>query len=100
MLGLGLNYGVKPSSTKEMTKGTFTRLEKDIHQIYHLLGAEESGEYEPRLYIKSEFIFKDARKVIEQAIVDFVRAINKQQQQRLTQQQGRKKAKTNLTPLR
>ena len=79
-------------------KGTFTRLEKDIRQIYHLRGAEESGDYEPKLYIKSDYAFKNARKDIEQAIVDFARAIDRQQ--RLTRQRVRKKAKTNLTPLR
>ena len=54
LLGLGLNYCVKPSSTKEMTKDTFSHLEKDIRRIYHLRGAEESGDYEPKLYIKSD----------------------------------------------
>ena len=98
LLGLGLNYCVKPSSTKEMTKGTFARLEKDVRQTYHLRRAEESGDYEPRLYIKSDYAFKDARKDTEQALVDFKRAINKKQ--RLTRQRGQKKAKTNLTPLR
>ena len=29
LLGLGLNYCVKPSSTNKMTKDTFSRLEKD-----------------------------------------------------------------------
>ena len=68
LLGLGLNYCVKPSSTKEMTKGTFSRLEKDIRRIYHLRGAEESGDYEPKLYIKSDYVFKNARKDIKQGV--------------------------------
>ena len=89
LLGLGLNYCVKPSSTKEMTKDTFSRLEKDIRRIYHLRGAEESGDYEPKLYIKSDYAFKNARKDIEQAIVDFARAIDRQQ--RLTRHRVRKK---------
>ena len=77
LLGLGLNYCVKPSSTKEMTKDTFSCLEKDIRRIYHLRGAEESGDYEPKLYIKSDYAFSDARKDIEQAIVDFAQEINR-----------------------
>ena len=71
LLGLGLNYCVKPSSTKEMTKETVTGLEKNIRRIYHLRGAEESGYYDPRLYIKSDYAFKDVRKDIEEVLVDF-----------------------------
>ena len=65
LLGLGLNFCVKPSSTKEMTKGTFTRLERDIRRMYHLRDADENGDYNPKLYLKSDYVFKDASKDVK-----------------------------------
>ena len=91
LLGLGLNYCVKPSLTKEMTKGAFSQLKKHVRQIYHLRDAEESGYYKPKLYLKSDYTFKDARKDIEEALIDVEQSIDKQQ--RLTRQRGRKKEK-------
>ena len=81
-----------------MTKGTFSRLEKDIRRMYHLRGAEESGDYNPKLYLKSDYVFKNARKGTEQGIADFTRAIDRQQ--RRIHPRIRQKARTNLSPLR
>ena len=77
LLGLGLNFCVKPGLTKEMTKGTFSRLENDIRRIHHLRDAEESGDYNPKLYLKSDYLFKDAPKRIERGISDFAAAIER-----------------------
>ena len=57
LLGLGLNFCVKPSSTKEMTKDTFVRLERDIRRMYHLRDADKNGSYNPKLYLKSDYVF-------------------------------------------
>ena len=79
LLDLGLNYCVKPSSTNEMTKGTFSQLENDICGIYHLgvRDAEESRDYIPKLYLKSKYAFKDAPQDTKESIVNFIQAIQK-----------------------
>ena len=91
MLGLGLNYCVKPSSTAEMTKETFPRLPKDIRQIYALRDAEESGNYNPKLYLKSNYALKNARPDIEEAVVNSKQAIEKEEEKK----RRLKKAKMN-----
>ena len=64
-----------------MTKGTFFQLKNDVRRIYHLFDAKESGDYDPKLYLKLDYAFKDARKDIEEALVEFKQAIDKQQRQ-------------------
>ena len=77
MLGLGRNYCVKPSSTAEATKLASPQLLTDIRRIFALHDAEESGNYNPKLYLKSNYAFKNARPDIEEAVVNFKQVIEK-----------------------
>ena len=51
LLGLGLNYCIRSTSTRETTKHTFTRLAEDVRRIYALRDVEnDEGNYIPSLY--------------------------------------------------
>ena len=73
LLGLGLNYCVKPTTTNKMTDGTFTRLTRDIRRMYALRGLADNGDgdYIPSLYLKSTYEFKKAPSHIEKAMESF-----------------------------
>ena len=76
-----------------MITHTGTRLAKDVRQKYHLLGVED-GDYNPKLYIKSKFVFKNAPEHIEKAIVDFNKAVST-----VLRFRRRRRPVPNLTPL-
>jgi len=68
LLGLGLNYCVKSTTTKETTKNNFNRLTEDVQRIYTLRDEEnDEGNYIPSLYIKSDYQFQPASKEIKLA---------------------------------
>ena len=60
LIGLGLNYCVKPATIAEMTESTFQRLAKDIGCVYALRGVEDGGNYIPSLCLESDWEFKVA----------------------------------------
>ena len=99
LLGLGLNYCIKPTTTEEMTDAIFTRLTKDIRQMYALKGVEDNddGNYIPSLYLKLTYKFKKAPSHIKKAIVSFKDGILRKQLE--LQKRHQKKPKRNLTPL-
>ena len=45
LLGLNLNFCVKPASTSEMTKMTFKRLKSDLRRMWALKDAINDGNY-------------------------------------------------------
>ena len=66
VLGLGLNYRIKSTSTNETTKNNHERLTKDIRRIYDTQEAEkDDSNYIPSLYIKSGHDFDPASPPIE-----------------------------------
>ena len=72
LLGLGLNYCIRSTSTRETTKHTFTRLAEDVRRIYALRDIEnDEGNYIPSLYIKSDYKFRPAPVLIERALATF-----------------------------
>ena len=71
LLGHGLNFCVKPASTNDMILHTFNRLEKDISWIWALRGSDDDGDYNPSIYLKSDYKFKLAPIHIEQALEAF-----------------------------
>ena len=75
LVGLGLNYCVKPTSTREMTTHTFSHLAKDLRRMYALRNADEEGNYIPELCLKSDYEFKDASQRIEQGLCNFKLAV-------------------------
>lgn len=97
LLGLGLNYCVKPTSTREMTTHTFSRLAKDLRRMYALRNADEEGNYIPELYLKSDFEFKDASQRIEQGLCNFKLAVRRKLL--LLRQRRHLKPQLNLSPL-
>ena len=79
LLGLGLNYCIKPPSTTSTTTNTFNRMKGDVRRIYHLQDVEANGEYVPALYIKSDYEFEDAEESIEIAMRSFESAVKQEQ---------------------
>jgi len=70
LLGLGLNYCIKSTTTKETTTQTFEQLADDVRMIYALQDVENDDDsYTPSLYIKSEYRFNLAPVLIENALV-------------------------------
>ena len=82
LLGLGLNYCIKSTTTKETTTNTFNRLADDVRRIYAMGDVEnDEDSYIPSLYIKSEYKFDKASVLIENALVSFEKAVQQKQQQ-------------------
>jgi len=72
LLGLGLNYCIISTSTREKTKHTFTRLAEDVRRICALCDIEnDEGNYIPSLYIKLDYKFRPASVLIERALATF-----------------------------
>jgi hypothetical protein len=80
LLGLGMNYCVKSLSTRETTLRTFDRLTQDVRRMWALRGLMEEGDYNPSLYIKSNYEFKPAPKHIEDALINFRAGVKKKQE--------------------
>ena len=97
LLGHGLNFCVKPTSTNDMISHTFKRLEKDIRRMWALRGSGDDGDYNPSIYLKSKFIFKPAPLHIENAITAFKKSVKHKLIQ--LQKQRLRKPKCNLSPL-
>ena len=82
LLGLNLNYCIKPSTTTKTTTKTFERLTEDIRRIYAFSQSPpDDDEYIPKLYIKSDWRFKSASREIEQALTNFRIAVQSEQLQ-------------------
>jgi len=96
LLGLGLNYCIKPSLSNNINiKHTFTRLKEDMRRLYALRDNEEEGGYIPSLYIKSKYKFVPASDELELALSTFEQAvINKQEE---CKRRHRKRPRRNLT---
>ena len=82
LLGLNLNYCIKPSTTTKTTTKTFDRMTEDIRRIYAFSQSPpDDSDYIPKLYIKSDYVFKPASREIEKAIVNLKNAIKSEQLQ-------------------
>ena len=94
LLGLGLNYCIKPPSSIKSLDPAFKRLENDVRRIYTFSKSPPADdEYDPKMYIKSNFKFKEATPEIEQALKNFKSAFIAEQ---LATNQ-RRQSKPNLT---
>ena len=67
LLGHGLTFCVKPASTNDMIRHAFSRLEKDMRQIWALRGSDDDDDYNPSIHLKSDYEFKLAPIHTEQA---------------------------------
>ena len=70
LLGLNLNYCIKPSSISDMTTTTVDRLSNDLRRMFHLRESV-GGSYIPSLYLKSDYKFELASEKIEKAVKHF-----------------------------
>ena len=71
LLGLNLKFCIEKSNPKDETEKSFTEFLKSCRTHWLFLG-EETGEYNPKLYLKSKiFDPEPVRKCIEQRILDF-----------------------------
>ena len=70
LLGLNLNYCVKPSTINSMIVATFKRLPNNIRRMYHLKETQ-GGNYIPSLYLNSDFKFDPASDRLEKAMEQF-----------------------------
>ena len=68
LLGNGLNFCVKQESTNDMIHHTFNCLEKYIRRFWALRGSGDDGDFNPSIYLKSDYVFKLAPIHIEQAL--------------------------------
>jgi len=96
LLGLGLNYCLKPKLI-DTTEKTFDRFTGDIRRKYAFSinpPEDTDGDYIKELYIKSDYEFPLASDVIEEALSDFQRVIQAEQ----AEIRARRKPKRNLTP--
>ena len=71
LLGHGLNFCFKPASTNNMIHHTFNHLEKYIRRFWALRGSDDNDDYNPAIYLKSDYEFKPALIHIEQALKAF-----------------------------
>ena len=65
LLGLCLNYYVKPISTREMTIHTFYCLATILCRMYALRDVEKDGKHIRELYLKSDYNFDHTCQRIE-----------------------------------
>ena len=79
LLGLGLNFCLRSPSISRTTTHTFNRLTADIRRMYHLRDLPDDDNYNPKLYIRSDYKFRETSPAIETAIVNFHNAINTEQ---------------------
>ena len=93
LLGLNLNYCVKPSSVNNTIDATFKRLSNNIRRMYHLKDVQ-GGDYIPSLYLNSDFKFGPASDRLEKAIQQFTFKIKSF----LKLLQQRRKVTPNLLP--
>lgn len=83
LLGLGLNYCIKPPSTTSTTDHTYERMIKDLRRMYAFRKDAPSNDgYIQKLYIKSDYEFEPASDEIEQAVSNFCNAVKAEQLQR------------------
>ena len=72
LLGLGLNYCIKPPSSIKALKPAFNRLKNDVRRKHAFSkNPPEDDEYDPKMYIKSGYQFDKATPEIEQALANF-----------------------------
>ena len=95
LLGLGLKFCIQSRRPfKDSIRGGIDRMRRDVRLKYLFAGSEESTEYNPKLYIKSDWEPPIADLDIENRIDDF--------EQKLTQLRLAKNSfttpSTNLTP--
>lgn len=79
LLGLGLNFCLKHNSISKTTQFTFERLGDDIRRMYHMGPPIDDDDYNPKLYIKSGYVFENASEEIEDALSNFSNAIKREQ---------------------
>ena len=75
LLGLGLNYCVKPTSTNNTTEETYNRMKGTVRRLYALKDAEKNDNYIKKLYLKSDYEFGEASQEIERAMNAFQQAM-------------------------
>ena len=80
-----------------MIHHSFNRLEKYIRRFWALRGSDDNGDYNPSIYLKSDYVFKLAPIHIEQALKAFKLRVKQQLFQ--LQQQRLQKPNYNLSPL-
>ena len=93
LLGLNLNYCVKPPTINSMIESTFKRLPNDIRRMYHLKDVQ-GGNYIPSLYLNSDFKFDPASDRLEKSLEQFT--LNIKSAVKLLQQ--RRNVTPNLPP--
>ena len=74
MLGLGLNFCVKTDTPTNDYAKTVDRISGDIRRIYFITNCPEidqNSAFNPRLYVKSDWIPPTASKTIETALAGF-----------------------------
>jgi hypothetical protein len=55
LLGLGLNYCVKPTSTNNTTEETYNRMKGTVRRLYAMKDEENNDNYIKKLYVKSDY---------------------------------------------
>ena len=75
LLGLGGKYCLKRTSLKSL-EHTLQRLKQDVRRNYLFREAEDSGDYIPRLYIRSDWEAPLASDDIELCLNNFELALN------------------------
>ena len=94
LLGLGLNYCIKPPSSSKTSDATFERFRNDVRRLVTFAKNPPADEgYNPKMYHKSGYKFQRASIKIEKAMDDFEREFKSN---RLVNHQ-RRKSRPNLT---
>ena len=74
LLGLGLNYCIKPPSSSRTKDSTFDRFKNDVRRLWTFVNNPPVDEgYNLKMYHKSDYKFKRALNKIEKAMEDFER---------------------------
>ena len=75
LLGLGLNFCIRTPRLPPHINRTFERFQEDLRWAHHFKfnppANPENRNYNPKLYIKSDFKFKEAPPEIEEAVSNF-----------------------------
>ena len=77
LLGLGLNFCVRKPRNDMNIEETMTRMRKDVRRMYFFAdrGEDELGEYNPKIYIRSDWDAPVASKEVEGKLDDFQRRL-------------------------
>jgi hypothetical protein len=94
LLGLGLNYCVKPTSTNNTTEETYNRMKGTVRRLYAMKDEENNDNYIKKLYLKSDYEFGEAPQEIERAMNAFQQAM--EAKKRDLQRRRRKRPRRNI----